>query len=372
VERKAVKASPNRVIIGYSGDMATSIGIPWLREHGHAEVIAVAVDVGQGREINQVRERAIAAGASRCHVLDARQEFAREYLLRALQAGTMREPCQVGLAMEAPLIAKKLVEIARMEHAAVVAHGAAGGRLGVAIAGVDPAITTIALAGVWNMTASEQVEYASARNLPVPPAGGVQKTRQNLWGRAVYADVLHDRWNEAPDHLYTLTRPLEQAPTTPAYAELEWVEGVPVCINGVSMPLTELIDSLETIAGAHGVGRTDCRLTGGRPQLYESPVGVVLDSAHAALEGLMVPADLQRLKGRLLQDYADLIERGSWFSPARDALDAFMQSIQRHVTGTVRMKLYKGSCRAVGVRSDTPRHADDTDDTKRGAEATAK
>ena len=348
-----VKASPNRVVIGYAGDLATTIAIAWLKEHGYGEVIAVAVDVGQGREINQIRDRAVSSGALRCHVLDSREEFAREYILRALQAGVMREPCPPAGALEAPLIAKKLVEIARIENAAAVAHGAAGGagRLDVALAAIDSAISVVAPARLWNMTVADQIEYARTRNLSASAPIGPSRVHQNLWGRTVRSAVLDDSWKEAPDDLYTLTKSWEQAPTVPAYVELDWDAGVPVSVNGVAMPLIELLDSLETIAGAHGVGRMDCCLAGASRHVYETPAGAVLSAAHAALERLVIPVELQRMKGRLMQEYADVIDSGSWFSASRDAMDAFTLSLQKHVTGAVRIKLYKGDCHAVGVRS---------------------
>ena len=350
-----VKASPNRVVVGYSGDLATTLAIAWLKEHGYTEVIAVAVDVGQGREINQIRERAMSSGAVRCHVLDSRDEFARDYLLRALQAGVMRDPCPPAAALETPLIAKKLVEIARMENASAVAHGSAGGRggsgrLDAAMAGIDETIAVVAPARLWNMTAADQIEYARARNLPAAAPSGPHRIRQNIWGRTVESGVLDDVWKEPPDELYTLTRSPEQAPTVPAYVELEWETGVPVSVNGVAMPLIELIDSLETIAGAHGVGRMDCCLAGASRHVYETPAGAVLDAAHSALERLAIPVELQRMRGRVMQDYARVVDTGSWFSAAREAMDAFAQRLQKHVTGGVRIKLYKGDCRAVGVR----------------------
>ena len=344
-------------MVAYSGALATSIAIPWLKERDYTEVIAVALDLGQGRELSQIRERAIAAGAIRCHVLDVREEFARDFLLRALQAGAMQDPYPAGAALESPLVAKKLVDIAHMEYATAIAHGSTdngpdGGRLDVAIRAIAPAFTVIAPALTWTMSVQEQTEYARARNLPLSSRTGPYRVHQNVWGRAIECDALGDLWKEAPDDLFTLTKPPEHGPGIPAYAEIEWEAGVPVSINGVAMPLTDLLDSLETIAGAHGVGRVDDRLTGaGSREVYETPAGVVLYASHRALEGLVISKDLRRLKGRLSKEYADIIDTGSWFSLTREALDAFMLRIQQRVTGVVRMKLYKGSCHAVGVQS---------------------
>ena len=184
---------------------------------------------------------------------------------------------------------------------------------------------------------------------------GPYSTDQNLWGRSIEAGELEDPWNEPPDEIYTLTKSPAHAPDTPAYVEIEWEKGVPIAINGIAMPLTELIDSLETIAGVHGVGRIDMvenRLVGIKSrEIYEAPAAIVLHTAHRDLEGLVISRDLQRLKQRLSQEYADCIYNGLWFSPTREALDAFVQNVQQRVSGTVRLKLFKGDCRVVGRKS---------------------
>ena len=180
-------------------------------------------------------------------------------------------------------------------------------------------------------------------------------TDQNLWGRSIECGMLEDPWNEPPDDIYTLTKSPADAPDVPAYVEIGWQDGVPVTVNGVEMPLVELIDSLETIAGVHGVGRIDMvenRLVGIKSrEIYEAPAAVLLHQAHRELEGFVIPKDLQRLKQRLSQDYADLVYNGLWFSPTRSAIDAFVQDVQRRVTGAIRLKLYKGNCRVVGRKS---------------------
>jgi argininosuccinate synthase len=352
----------NRIVLAYSGGLDTSVAIPWLRETCGAEVIAATLDLGQERELNQIRERAMAAGAIRCHVLDVREEFARDYVLPALQAGAMyEERYPLATALSRPLIAKTLVEIARMENATAIAHGSTAkghgqGRIEGSVRAIDPAIALIAPAREWGMTRPDEIEYARVRNVPVPAtASAPYSADRNLWGRSVAAGVLEDPWNEPPDEIYTLTKPPAQAPDIPAYVEIEWEKGVPTAINGIPMPLTDLIDSLETIAGVHGVGRIDMvenRLAGIKSrEVYEAPAAIALHAAHRELEGLVVSADLQRLKQRLSHEYADLIYNGLWFSPAREALDAFVQSVQRRVTGIVRLKLFKGDFRVVGRKS---------------------
>ena len=338
------------------------MAIPWLKEQYAAEIIAVTLDLGQGRELSQIRERATATGAIRCHVLDVREEFARDYVLPALQAGAMyEERYPLATALGRPLIAKKLVEIARMENATAIAHGctAKGNdqvRIDVSVRALDPEIAVIAPARVWGMTRGEEIEYARLRNVPVPVTkSSTYSTDQNLWGRSVECGVLEDPWNEPPEEIYTLTKSPAQAPDTGAYVEIEWERGVPVSVNGVAMPLTELINSLETIAGGHGVGRIDVvenRLVGIKSrEIYEAPAGLVLHAAHRELEGLVVPKDLHRLKRRLSQEYADIVYNGLWFSPTREAIDAFVRNVQQRVTGTIRLKLYKGDCRVVGRKS---------------------
>jgi argininosuccinate synthase len=351
-----------RIVLAYSGGLDTSVAIPWLKETHGAEIIAVTLDLGQGRELNQIRERAIATGAIRCHVLDVREEFARDYILPALQADALyEERYPLATALSRPLIARKLVEIAHMENATAIAHGCTGKgndqvRLDVSARAIDPAIDVIAPARVWGMTRTEEIAYARARHVPVPTTvASPYSTDQNLWGRSIECGVLEDPWNEPPEDIYTLTKSPADAPAVPAYVEIEWQDGVPTAVNGVEMSLVELINSLETIAGVHGVGRIDMvenRLVGIKSrEIYEAPAGLLLHQAHRELEGVVIPRDLQRLKQRLSQEYADLVYNGLWFSPTRSAIDAFVQNIQPRVTGAIRLKLFKGDSRVVGRKS---------------------
>jgi argininosuccinate synthase len=350
-------------VLAYSGGLDTSVAIPWLKEKYGAEIIAVTLDLGQGRELNQIRERAMSTGAIRCHVLDVREEFARDYLLPALQADALyEERYPLATALSRPLIARKLIDIAHMENATSIAHGCTGKgndqvRIDVSARAIDPAIAVIAPAREWGMTRPEEIAYARARNVSVPTTvASPYSTDQNLWGRSIECGVLEDPWNEPPEDIYTLTKAPADAPAAPAYVEITWHEGVPAAINGVEMPLVDLIDSLETIAGVHGVGRIDMvenRLVGIKSrEIYEAPAALLLHQAHRELEGLVVPRDLQRLKQRLSQEYADIVYNGLWFSPTRSAIDAFVQNIQPRVTGTIRLKLYRGDCRIVGRKSD--------------------
>ena len=351
-----------RIVLAYSGGLDTSVAIRWLADRYQAEVIAVTLDLGQGRELTDVRERALGLGAVRAHVLDVREEFAREYVLPALQAGALYEDrYPLATALGRPLIAKKLVEVARMEGATTIAHGCNGKandelRLELAIRALDPGVTVLAPARMWGMSRHEQIEYAKARRIPIPSTVESPYTVDtNLWGRSIERGVLEDTWQESPEDIYALTRSPRDCPDEPAYVEIEFEAGVPVRVNGIEMSLIEMIESLETIAGAHGVGRIDMvenAATGGKSrEIYEAPAAVVLYAAHVEMMKLVVPRDLERLAHHLGRAYADLAYNGRWFSPTREAIDAFMRTMQPRVTGAVRLKLFKGDCRVVGRRS---------------------
>lgn len=351
-----------RIVLAYSGGLDTSVAVHWLADKYDAEVVAVTVDLGQGKELDNIRERAMAVGAVRAHVVDVREEFAQQYILPALQAGAIYEnQYPLATALGRPLITKKLVEIARIEDAEAIAHGCTGKgndqvRMDVSARALNPEIVVIAPAREWGMTRPDEIEYARANGIPVPASvDNPYSTDVNLWGRSIECGVLEDPWTEPPEDIYALTRSPTDAPDVPAYVEIEFEAGVPTKVNGVAMPLTELIHSLETIAGAHGVGRLDMvenRLIGIKSrEIYEAPAAVVLHAAHRELEAMVIPRDLERLKHDLGRTYADLVYNGLWFTPTRDAIDAFVAKVQERVTGTTRVKLFKGACRVVGRRS---------------------
>jgi argininosuccinate synthase len=351
-----------RIIVAYSGGLDTSVAIPWLAEKFGAEIVALTLDLGQGQELSDVRERALAVGALRAHVIDAREEFARAYILPALQAGAIYEDrYPLTTALGRPLIARHLVEIARMEGATAIAHGCTGKDndqvgLDVSVRALDGALAVIAPARMWGMTRSDEIEYARARSIPVPVTiASPYSIDSNLWGRSIECGMLEDPWMEPPDDIFTLTRSPQDCPDQPAYVEIDFEAGVPVRANGIDMPLVELIESLETIAGSHGVGRIDMvenRLIGIKSrEIYEAPAAVVLHAAHAELEKLVMARDLDRIKHDMGRTYADLVYNGLWYSHAREAIDAFVKAIQPRVTGVVRLKLFKGDCRVVGRKS---------------------
>jgi argininosuccinate synthase len=351
-----------RIVLAYSGGLDTSVAVPWLIERYDAEVIAVTLDLGQGRELAGVRDRALAVGAVRAHVLDVREEFARDYILPALKAGAIYEDkYPLATALGRPLIAKHLVKVAEMESASAIAHGCTGKgndqvRIDVSARALNPSIKVIAPARVWGMTRPDEIEYARQRNIPVPATvASPYSTDENMWGRSIECGVLEDPWVEPPEEIYALTKSPAECPDQPAYVEIEFLQGVPVRVNGVSMPFAELIASLETIAGAHGVGRVDMlenRLVGIKSrEIYEAPAAVVLHTAHRELEAIVVPRDLERLKHQLARTYADLVYNGLWFTPMREAIDAFVEKVQERVTGVARLKLFKGDCRIAGRKS---------------------
>ena len=351
-----------RIVLAYSGGLDTSVAVKWLADKYEAEIVTVTVDLGQGKELDDVRERALAVGAVRAHVVDAREEFARHYVLPALQAGAIYESrYPLATALGRPLIAKKLVEVAEMEDAGMIAHGCTGKgndqvRMDVSSRALNPSIKVVAPARVWGLTRPEEIKYAQQHGIPVPASvENPYSTDSNLWGRSIECGVLEDPWVEPPEDIYTLTKSPVEAPDVPAYVEIEFESGVPTKVNGVKMPFAELINSLETIAGAHGIGRIDMvenRLVGIKSrEIYEAPAACVLHAAHRELEALVIPRDLERLKASLSKAYADLVYDGLWFSVTRESIDAFVASIQKRVSGIVRVKLFKGDCRVVGRKS---------------------
>jgi argininosuccinate synthase len=343
----------NRIVFAYTGEPDATSLLTRLRQQ-RQEVVTLTLDLGQGRELDQVRERALASGALRAHVLDVREEFARDYILPALQAGALyagRYPMTASLAR--PLIARKLVEIAGIEQAATVAHGSSS--RGTDLLPIDLSLRALD---------SDIRIMAVARQGHGDATGGESyRVEANLWGRSVECSVLDDPWREPPDDLFALTKAPAQGPDSPAYVDVAFHRGTPASVNGVSMPFTELIESLATIAGSHGVGRMDTieRRQGGviSREISEAPAAVVLHAAHRELEAFVLPRDLDRLKRELSLKYADLVYNGHWFTPMREALDALTRQVQERVNGTIRVKLFKGACDVVGRSAEAGSDAAD-------------
>lgn len=345
-----------RIVVGYTGSLETSMAIPWLAERYSAEIIAVTLDLGQRTELVAIRERALSLGARRCHVIDVREELVGEYILRTLQAGALRDGrVPLTTALTRPLIVRKLVDIARMEGAAAIAHGSAAGsqdtaRIGAAAQTLAPDLTLLAPVQLWEMSREAQIAYARAHRVPIAEAdaGVLIAGEANLWGRSFTIA------GETSEDVYTLTRAPQHCPDQPAYIDIDFEAGIPIRANGIELPMLEMIESLETIAGAHGVGRIESSSS----ERLEAPAAVVLHAAHADLQTFVASHGLQEVAAVVSRAYATLVDAGIWFSHTREALDALVAAIQPRVTGSVRLELAKGTCRAVHRQSPFGEHAD--------------
>ena len=351
----------DRIVLAYSGGLDTSVAIAWLKERYYAEVITVTMDLGQGDELEAVRDRALAAGALRAHVLDLKAEFARDYVLPALKADALYEdryPLITSLGHSA--IALKLVEIAGIEQATAVAHGGTENgpdraRFDVAIRALNPTLKVIAPACEWGMTRTEVLACARRAGIQVPTtSNSPYRTDVNLWGRTIEWDA-REGLQAPPEAVYALTRPLAECRDEAASVEIVFERGVPIAVNGVAMPLLELIDSLTTIAGPHGVGRSDMTADAiaGRlsREIHEAPAAVILHAAHRELQKLVTSKDLERFGRTVSRHYAAVVKDGLWFTPMRHALNSFVESVQERVTGTVLVRLFKGACSIVAGKS---------------------
>ena len=336
-----------RIVLAYSGGLVTSAAIAWLVRQQDAEVGTLTLDFGQERELAVVRERALALGAIRAHVIDAREEFVRDFVLPSLQAGALEAGGHaMVVALARPLIAVRLVEMARMESAAAVAHGGAPGSDGEAalhrvVRSLDPTLEVITPTREWGMSDAELIAFARANNIHVPPADGY-RTDASLWGR-----ILTPLDGTAvPEEAFTLTRPAQDCCDEGAVVDIDFAAGIPVRANGVDMSVMELIESLETIAGAHGIGRTAVGT-----QVVEAPAATVLHVAHRELESFVIGSDLTKLKAELARAYTVLVTTGRWFSDLRESIDVFVRVIQPRVSGSVRVTLARGCCQVTGCTS---------------------
>lgn len=352
-----------KIVLAYSGGLDTSIIIPWLKENYGYEVIAMAADLGQGEELAPLNEKAIKSGASKLHIEDLQKEFVEEFIWPTLKAGAIYEgKYLLGTSFARPLIAKRLVEIARAEGAEAIAHGATGKgndqvRFELTVKALAPDLKIVAPWRIWDIRSREDaIDYAQERGIDVP----VTKARpysmdRNLWHLSHEGADLESPWNEPQKDLYMLLTPPEDAPDTPTYVELEFDKGIPVKLNGQALDGVKLIEELNKIAGANGVGIVDMvenRLVGMKSRgVYETPAGTVLYAAHRELELLTLDRQTLHYKDIVAQKYAELVYDGVWYAPIREAIDAFVDVTQRTVSGTVRMKLYKGNCTPAGSKS---------------------
>jgi len=352
----------NKVILAYSGGLDTSVAVHWLKEKYDMDVITLTIDVGNEKDFNAVQEKALKVGAIKALVRDAKELFIKYFVWPALQADALYEgQYPLATALSRPLMAKLLVDVAREEGAVAVAHGCTGKgndqvRFDVGVSTLDPGLKIIAPAREWGMTREQTIAYAKKHSIPIPVTiGSPYSTDENLWGRSIECGMLEDPWNEPPEEIFTLTASPQKAPAEPDYVEITFKQGVPVSLDGEIMDGVSLVKKLNEQAGKHGVGRIDHlenRLVGIKSrEIYEAPAAVALLKAHLALEAMTLSKQQVRFKERVTQEYADLIYNGLWFTSLHQDLAAYIQSTQRHVTGTVRMKLFKGSCQVVGRKS---------------------
>ena len=352
----------DKVVLAYSGGLDTSVAIRWIKEKYNLDVIALTVDVGNERDFSAIHQKALDVGAIKALVVDAKDSFVNEYVFPALQADAIYEgEYPLATALARPLMAKLLVDTARKEGASAVAHGCTGKgndqvRFDVSINALAPDLKIIAPAREWGMTREQTINYAQRHGIPVPvTAASPYSIDENLWGRSVECGVLEDPWVEPPEEVFTWTRSAGETPDKPDYVEVGFEKGIPVTIDGQQLDGVSLIRQLNELAGKHGVGRIDHlenRLVGIKSrEVYEAPAAKVLLQAHQALEAMTLSKSQLRFKQRVAQEYADLIYNGLWFTALRQDLDAFVGSSQRFATGTVRLKLFKGSSRVVGRKS---------------------
>ena len=352
----------DKIVLAYSGGLDTSVAIRWLKERYNLDVIALNVDVGNERDFSAVRQKALDIGAVKALVEDAKELFVNYFIFPALQADALYEgQYPLATALARPLMAKLLVDTAIKEGASAVAHGCTGKgndqvRFEVGITALAPSLKIIAPAREWGMTREETINYAQRYGIPVPvTVKSPYSIDENLWGRSIECGVLEDPWVEPPADVFTWTRSPADAPDKSGYVEIGFEQGIPVSLDGRKMKGVSLIQRLNQLAGEHGVGRIDLvenRLVGIKSrEIYEAPAAVVLLQAHQALEAMTLSKDQIRFKQKVAIEYADLIYNGLWFSSLHQDLAAYVKSTQRYVTGTARLKLFKGSCQVVGRKS---------------------
>lgn len=358
------KEDIKKVVLAYSGGLDTSVIIPWLKEnYNGCEVIAACADLGQGDELDPVHDKAINTGASKCYILDLKEEFIKDYVWPTVKAGAVYEKKYLlGTSFARPLIAKKLVEIAEDEGADAIAHGATGKgndqvRFELSIKALNPDLAIIAPWREWELRSRDQeIDYAAAHNIPIPVSHDHDYSMdRNMWHLSHEGSDLEDPWNAPKDELFIVTNIPEKAPDKPEYVELEYVEGVPVSVNGEKLSPAKLVEKLNEIGIRNAVGITDMvedRLVGMKSRgVYENPAGAIIYYGHNDLENLCLDRATQSFKQQVSIRYSELVYDGMWFSPLREALDGFVNETQKTVTGTVRMKLYKGNIYSASVKS---------------------
>ena len=358
------KKDIKKVVLAYSGGLDTSVIIPWLKEnYNNCEVIAVTADLGQGAELDPVYDKALKSGASKCFILDLKEEFISDYVWPVVKAGAVYEKKYLlGTSFARPLIAKKLVEIALAEGADAVAHGATGKgndqvRFELSVKALAPQISVIVPWREWNIRSREDaIDFAEAHNIPIPVTKAHDYSMdRNMWHLSHEGSDLENPWNAPKDELFIVTNTPEKAPDKAEYVELEFEQGVPVAVNGTKLSPAKIVETLNEIGIRNGVGICDMvenRLVGMKSRgIYETPGGTIIYYAHNELENLCLDRATNHYKQMVGIKYAELVYDGMWFSPLREALAAFVDETQKTVTGTVRLKLYKGNIMSAGAKS---------------------
>lgn len=351
-----------KIVLAYSGGLDTSIAIKWLQEKYHYDVIAVSIDVGENKDWAAIENKAYQIGASQCYIVDAKQQFAYEYLAVALQSNALYEGVYpLVSALSRPLIAKILVEIAQQEGAEAVAHGCTGKgndqvRFDVAISVLNPSLKIIAPVREAPLAREDAILYAQKYNIPLPiDLNNPFSIDQNLWGRSCECGVLENPWHAPPAQAYEWTAAPEEITLPATEITIDFQQGLPVALNGKSLPLEKIITELNTLAGEQGVGRIDHvenRLIGIKSrEIYEAPAAMTLIAAHQALEAITLPREIMHFKPIIEQKMANLIYEGMWYSPLKNALLSFIEESQQCVTGSVRVKLTKGNIVITGRKS---------------------
>ncbi len=375
-------AKKEKVVLAYSGGLDTSVILPWLKETYGYDVIAFAAELGQGNELEGIKNKALATGAVKCIVKDLRKELVEDYIWPMLKSGAVYEnDYLLGTSIARPLIAKHQVDIAQKEGATAVAHGATGKgndqvRFELTFMALDPALKIIA---PWKdpnfkLTSREAaVEYAKKHNIPIEQSKKKLYSRdRNLWHISHEGADLENPANEPKDSLFVISNPVSKAPEKAAYVEIGFEEGIPVKLNGKRIDGVKLIEQLNSIGGEHSIGQTDIvenRLVGIKSRgVYETPGGTILVTAHRALETLTLDRETMHYKQQVALKYAELVYYGQWFTQLREAIDAFVDVTQRNVTGSVRLKLYKGKCSLAGIKSPKSLYRPDLASFKMGAE----
>ncbi len=351
-----------KVVLAYSGGLDTSVAIKWIKETYQMDVVALTIDLGSEKSLPEIRQRALDVGAVDARVVDGRDLFLKYFAFPALQAGAIYEKeYPLATAIGRPLIAKLLVDVAHETGAKAVAHGCTGKgndqvRLDVSVKALDPELRIIAPVREWKLSRPEEIEYARVNNIPIPASvDSPYSTDVNLWGRSVEAGILEDPWVEPPAEVWQWTKDADKSPDKAQYVELEFENGLPTALDGEALDGVTLVQKLNDIAGEHGVGRIDHvenRLVGIKSrEIYEAPAAVVLHQAHQALEDMCLSRDQARFKAQVSLQIAEMIYNGLWFSALHQDLRAFVESSQKHVCGSVRLKLFKGTSMIVGRKS---------------------